>query len=273
MWDRAVANFFCHLVSNVRETISILGLFFTKKLWKKRIPPNNMPHARLVATFVTNMSQTCQIWHICLQTFRIFSVKIRIVFTVICTHPSCNTRTAVSSVQYTHSLQSTTCNKRTSVSSVQYTHCSLQRAIHALQSTTCNTRTAVSSVQYTHYSLQLAIHALQSPACNTCTAVYNVQYTHHSLQRQYTHCSLQHGKMFFQCVKLVFFSTHVIYFTFSYLKSSQYGLNLVRQIQRRTILHACRESYCISFTSFPYGGESIGHSYSTFTPAGYTKLV
>jgi len=50
---------------------------------KKRIPLNNQPHARCVTNFcVTNMSQTFQILHICLQTFRIFSLKIRIVFIV-----------------------------------------------------------------------------------------------------------------------------------------------------------------------------------------------
>jgi len=40
----------------------------------------------LVDFCVINMSQTCQIWHICLQTFQLLSVKILIVLTRCLTH-------------------------------------------------------------------------------------------------------------------------------------------------------------------------------------------
>jgi len=82
MWDRTATDFFCQLVLDIqmsKRNISTLSVF-TKKLHSTEQPASCTDW--LVFFFVTNMSHTSQIWPICLQTFGIFSVKIRIVFTI-----------------------------------------------------------------------------------------------------------------------------------------------------------------------------------------------
>jgi len=69
---------------------------FVTFLYKKHVPLNHLPHLQTgrwlyestnmsqicqirCHQYVTNMSPICQIWHIRLQTFRIFYVKIQFV--------------------------------------------------------------------------------------------------------------------------------------------------------------------------------------------------
>jgi len=66
-------------VSNAKKQISTLSVTFLQQ--KKRISLNNLTLGFFCGT---NMSQTWEIWHICLQTFRIFAVKIQIVFYHVC---------------------------------------------------------------------------------------------------------------------------------------------------------------------------------------------
>jgi len=81
----------CQLCLKCQKTDQFCLFHFYKKnawtIWKmvvQSVHEQHVPHPQTGWCFfcVTNMSKTCQIWHICLLIFRIFSFKIRIVFTV-----------------------------------------------------------------------------------------------------------------------------------------------------------------------------------------------
>jgi len=84
-WERCETElqrtFSVSSVSNAEKQISTLYVTFLPK--KEFHWSNCLMHRLVGVSFVTDMSQT---GHICLQTFYIFPVKIRIVFTVYTLH-------------------------------------------------------------------------------------------------------------------------------------------------------------------------------------------